>query len=185
MTFLFQRTNSFGLNRITLSVTLVTLTVMACKFFLGTAFILDMFIGAVLGVLVAWHVLRLESNPDVDVDKLLSSKSVWFTMTAITAVISVIWPLPVFTSWLAILITASALVMTFKESEIRFERQQMLFVILALLLVEQLYLYLGTTVSFSGFWSLVFNTFHYPLLMLTFIILARKLTYGRSVKQNA
>lgn len=175
MTFLFQRTNSFGLNRITLSVALVTLTVMACKFFLGTAFILDMFIGAVLGVLVAWHVLRLESNPDVDVDKLLSSKSVWFTMTAITAVLSVIWPLPVFTSWLAILITASALVMTFKESEIRFERQQMLFVILALLLVEQLYLYLGTTVSFSGFWSLVFNTFHYPLLMIIFVILSRKL----------
>ncbi len=134
-----------------------------------------MFIGAVLGVLVAWHVLRLESNPDMDVDKLLSSKSVWFTMTAITAVISVIWPLPVFTSWLAILITASALVMTFKESEIRFERQQMLFVILALLLVEQLYLYLGTTVSFSGFWSLVFNTFHYPLLMFIFVILSRKL----------
>ncbi len=148
---------------------------MACKFFLGTAFILDMFIGAVLGVLVAWHVLRLESNPDVDVDKLLSSQSVWFTMTAITAVLSVIWPLPVFTSWLAILITASALVMTFKESEIRFERQQMLFVILALLLVEQLYLYLGTTVSFSGFWSLVFNTFHYPLLMFIFVILSRKL----------
>ena len=128
-----------------------------------------------LGVLVAWHVLRLESNPDMDVDKLLSSKSVWFTMTAITAVISVIWPLPVFTNWLAILITASALVMTFKESEIRFERQQMLFVILALLLVEQLYLYLGTTVSFSGFWSLVFNTFHYPLLMIIFVILSRKL----------
>ncbi|MGR5218380.1 bifunctional NUDIX hydrolase/phosphatase PAP2 family protein [Vibrio harveyi] len=176
MTFMFQRTNTFGLNRITLLVALVTLTVLACKFFLGTAFILDMLIGALLGSLVAWHVLRLEGNPDVDVDKLLSSKSVWFTMTAITAVISVIWPLPVFTSWLAILITASALVMTFKESEIRFDRQQMLFVILALLLVEQLYLYLSTTVSFSGFWSLVFSTFHYPLLMLTFIVLARKLT---------
>lgn len=185
MTFLFQRTKSFGLNRVTLLTGLVTLTVMFCKFFLGTAFILDMSVGALLGVLVAWHVLRLEDNPEIDVDRLLTSKGVWFTMTAITAVISVIWPLPVFTSWLAILITASALVMTFKESDIRFERQQMLFVILALLLVDQLYLYLGTTVSFSGFWSLVFNTFHYPLLMLTFITLARKLTCGKRAKQGA
>ncbi|WP_045421148.1 bifunctional NUDIX hydrolase/phosphatase PAP2 family protein [Vibrio jasicida] len=176
MTFMFQRTKSFGLNRITFLVAVVTLAVMVCKFFLGTAFILDMLIGALMGALVAWHILRLESNPEVNVDHLLSSKGIWFVMTAITAAIAVIWPLPVFTSWLAILITASALVLTFKESEIRFERQQMLFVILALLLVDQLYLYSETVVSFSGFWSLVFKTFHYPLLMLIFIVLARKLT---------
>ncbi len=74
MTFMFQRTKSFGLNRITFLVAMVTLAVMVCKFFLGTAFILDMLIGALMGALVAWHILRLESNPEVNVDHLLSSK---------------------------------------------------------------------------------------------------------------
>ncbi|MGR5469959.1 DNA mismatch repair protein MutT, partial [Vibrio astriarenae] len=139
-------------------VSVVTLFVMACKFFLGTAFILDMMIGAVLGVLVAWHVLRLEAKPDINVDQLLSSKGVWFTMTIITAVLSILWPLPVFVSWLAIIITTSALVLAFKNTSARFDRRQMLFVILVLLLVDQLYLYSVSMVSFSGFWSLVFKT---------------------------
>ncbi|WP_322802694.1 NUDIX domain-containing protein [Vibrio alfacsensis] len=176
MTFIFQRTQSFGLNRTTLLVVLVTLIVMACKFFLGTAFVLDMVVGAILGKLVAWHVLRLEGKPDVNIDDLLCSKSVWFVMTGITAVISVIWPLPVFVSWLAILITMSALVLTYKEAEGEFERRQTLFVILALLLVDQLYCYFETLVSFSSLWSLVMNTLHYPLLMLLFMVLAKRLT---------
>ena len=97
-------------------------------------------------------------------------------MTATTAVISVIWPLPVFGRWLAILITASALVMTFKESKAHLDTRQMIFVTLALLLVDQLYLYSANIVSFSGLWSLVLSTLHYPLLMLLFMLLARKLT---------
>ena len=184
MTFMFQRTASIGLNRTTLFAALVTMILVGCKFFLGTAFILDMSTGAVLGVLVAWHVLRLESAADVDVDKLLSSKSTWLTMTAITVVVLVVWPLPVFASWLAILITASFLVMTSKGTKIRFEHRQMFFVILALLLVNQLYLYFGAMVSFSGSWSLVFITFHYPLLMLIFVALSRKLTSDEITRAN-
>ncbi|MGR5322157.1 bifunctional NUDIX hydrolase/phosphatase PAP2 family protein [Vibrio sp. PID17_43] len=176
VTFIFQKTQRFGINRETLCVSVVTLFVMACKFFLGTAFILDMMIGAVLGVLVAWHVLRLEAKPDINVDQLLSSKGVWFTMTIITAVLSILWPLPVFVSWLAIIITTSALVLAFKNTSARFDRRQMLFVILVLLLVDQLYLYSVSMVSFSGFWSLVFKTLHYPILMLLFMTLAKKLT---------
>ncbi|MGR5239098.1 NUDIX domain-containing protein [Vibrio alfacsensis] len=176
MTFILQKTQRFGFNRETLCVSVVTLFVMACKFFLGTAFILDMLIGAVLGALVAWHVLRLEGNPEINVDQILSSKGVWFVMTAITAALCILWPLPVFVSWLAIIITTSALVLTFKNEQVKFGHRQMLFVILVLLLVDQLYLYSETMVSFSGFWSLVIKTLHYPVLMLLFTLLARRLT---------
>ncbi|MDF5544521.1 DNA mismatch repair protein MutT, partial [Vibrio parahaemolyticus] len=169
LTFLFHRTQYFGLNGTTAVFVFITLTVVLGKFFLGSAFILDMLFGALLGSLVAWHVLRLETNQDVNVDKVLSSKGVWFIMTAATSVISVIWPLPVFGRWLAILITASALVMTFKESKAHLDTRQMIFVTLALLLVDQLYLYSANIVSFSGLWSLVLSTLHYPLLMLLFM----------------
>ncbi|WP_272166000.1 bifunctional NUDIX hydrolase/phosphatase PAP2 family protein [Vibrio diabolicus] len=184
LTFLFQRTRYFGLNGTTAVMMLITLTIMLCKFFLGSAFFLDMLFGALLGSLVAWHVLRLETNQDVNVDQVLSSKGVWFIMTAVTAVISVIWPLPVFGRWLAILITASALVMTFRESKVHLDSRQMIFVTLALVFVEQLYLYSSSVVSFSGLWSLVLSTLHYPLLMLLFILLARKLIHEKQQRET-
>lgn len=184
LTFLFQRTHYFGLNGTTAVMMLITLTIMLCKFFLGSAFFLDMLFGALLGSLVAWHVLRLETNQDVNVDQVLSSKGVWFIMTAVTAVISVIWPLPVFGRWLAILITASALVMTFRESKVHLDSRQMIFVTLALVFVEQLYLYSSSVVSFSGLWSLVLSTLHYPLLMLLFILLARKLIHEKQQRET-
>lgn len=184
LTFLFQRTRSFGFNSTTVLMAAITLIVMLCKFFLGSAFILDMLLGALLGILVAWHVLRLETNPEVNVDQLLSSKGVWFTLTAVTAVISVIWPLPVFGNWLAMLITASALVLTFKESQVRLNSKQMIFVTLALILTQQVYLFAATSVSSSGFWSLVFMTFHYPILMLLFIFMARRLTHQNQYQEE-
>ncbi|EXJ46679.1 NUDIX domain protein, partial [Vibrio parahaemolyticus VPTS-2010_2] len=101
-----------------------------------------------------------------------------------TAVISVIWPLPVFGNWLAMLITASALVLTFKESQVRLNSKQMIFVTLALILTQQVYLFAATSVSSSGFWSLVFMTFHYPILMLLFIFMARRLTHQNQYQEE-
>jgi 8-oxo-dGTP pyrophosphatase MutT (NUDIX family) len=179
LTFLFQRTGSFGLNITTGIISYFSIVVILSKFFLGNAFLLDMLLGALLGILVAWHILRLESSPEINVDQLLTSKGVWLAMTAVTAVISVIWPLPVFGSWLAVLITASSLVMTFDKAQVQIDVRQMIFVTLVLVLVHQLYLYAVTAVSFSGFWSLVFMTFHYPLLMLLFVWIVRKLTHEK------
>ncbi|NOH46988.1 NUDIX domain-containing protein [Vibrio rotiferianus] len=179
--FIFQRTESFGMNRATMGAVTLTVLVMLCKFYLGTAFILDMLIGAVFGSLVAWHILRLESNPEVDVDKLLCAKSVWLTVTCITAVISVIWPLPVFAAWLAILVTASAVVITFRDNEVRLTFQQMLYLILILLLANQVWDYLSQLVAYSGLWSLITATLKYPLLMLIFVAIARKLTLQKTI----
>ncbi len=174
--FLFHRTGSFGFNSSSGLIALLTLTVLFSKFFLGSAFILDMLFGALLGVLVAWHVLRLEINQEVNVDQLLTSKGVWFGLTAVTAVISLIWPLPVFGCWLAVLITASALVLAFDNAHVQINTRQMVFVTLVLILVHQLFLFFATFVSSHSLWSLIFTALHYPLLMLLFFMTVRKLT---------
>ncbi len=182
--FLFQRTGSFGFNRTTGVIAFVTMMVILSMFFLGTAFILDMLLGALLGILVAWHILRLEINPEINVDRLLTSKSLWFAMTGVTGLISLIWPLPVFGSWLAVLITASVLVMTFDKSRVKLDVHQMVFLTLLLMLAHQLYLYFTTTASSSSLWSLVFTASHYPLLMLLFTFIVRKLTREQRHKRN-
>ncbi len=174
--FLFHRTGGFGFNSTTGVVAFFTVMVILAKFFLGSAFILDMLLGAILGILVAWHVLRLETNPEIDVDQLLTSKGMWFSMTAVTAAILVIWPLPVFGCWLAVLITASALVLAFDNSQVQINTRQTVFVTLVLALAHQLYLYFAMLVSSDSLWALIFTAFHYPLLMLLFFMTVRRLT---------
>lgn len=184
LTFLFHKTGNFGVNGSTGLIIGMTLLVVLAKFFLGTAFILDMLLGALLGILVAWHILRLEVKPEIRVDQLLTSKGVWLAMTIFTAVICVIWPLPVFGNWLAILMAASVIVLTFDKSQVQLSGTQTVVVILALVLAQQLYLYSATSVSYSGFWSLVFITLQYPMLMLLFTLLVRKLTQGQRLKSR-
>ncbi|MDF4311220.1 DNA mismatch repair protein MutT, partial [Vibrio parahaemolyticus] len=46
------------------------------------------------------------------------------------------------------------------------------------------YLFAATSVSSSGFWSLVFMTFHYPILMLLFIFMARRLTHQNQYQEE-
>nr|WP_319556127.1 NUDIX domain-containing protein [uncultured Vibrio sp.] len=181
-TFLFQKTGNFGVNVTTSLIIGITLLVVVAKYFLGTAFILDMLFGALLGILVAWHILRLEINPEINVDQLLTSKGVWLAMTAFTAVISVFWPLPIFGNWLAILLAASAIVLTFDNSQVQISTRQTVFVTLVLVLAQQLYQYSVTIVSYSGFWSLVCTTLQYPMLMMLFTVLVRKLTKEKRQK---
>ncbi|MDV6251140.1 NUDIX domain-containing protein [Vibrio sp. EA2] len=184
ITFLFQKTGKFGVNVTTAMIIGITLLVVMAKYFLGTAFMLDMLLGALLGILVSWHVLRLEVNPEINVDQLLTSKGLWFAMTGFTVLITVIWPLPVFGNWLAILLAASAIVVTFDNAQVRISARQAVFVTLALFLAQQLYLYSATIVSYSGFWSLVFITLEYPMLMLLFTFLVRKLTQAQRQKTS-
>ncbi|MDF2152249.1 phosphatase PAP2 family protein [Vibrio sp. CAU 1672] len=175
-TFIFHRSKTFGINQITATITALVMLIMLSKLYLGAAFLLDMLVGAMLGALVAWHILRLEAKPEVNVDQLMKSKGVWFFLTAATAVVMLFWPLPVFTRWLAILITASALVISTNQCMAEFSSRHMQISVVVLVFVDQLYRYVASVSTSSGFWSLVIQTFHYPLLMLVFMLLARRLT---------
>nr|WP_282437329.1 NUDIX domain-containing protein [Vibrio amylolyticus] len=144
------------------------------KFYSGTALIWDMVIGAVLGVLVAWHIIRLDTKPDVDVQTLLCSRALWISLTLVAVVLTVIWPLPVFTEWLAVLVTATGLVMTLDREKQNVSLKNIISMIIVLLLLNQLILFGATFFSYSSVMSLVIESFRFPILMLTYVGCARK-----------
>ncbi|MFS1477709.1 bifunctional NUDIX hydrolase/phosphatase PAP2 family protein, partial [Vibrio lentus] len=93
-----------------LIVTVGLLWIMLFKTYSGSAFFSDVLMGGVLGALTTWHIVRLDSKPDIDISVLLSSKSVWWGLCLLSIVLTVIWPLPTFTFWVAILMTIACLV---------------------------------------------------------------------------
>ncbi|WP_205886133.1 hypothetical protein, partial [Escherichia coli] len=83
------------------------------SFYSGSAFLSDLATGALVGALVAWHIIRLDLKPGVNVESLLCSKSVWWGLTVACVILAIIWPQPIFTQWLALLVTFSGLVTLF------------------------------------------------------------------------
>ncbi|USD42440.1 phosphatase PAP2 family protein [Vibrio sp. SCSIO 43135] len=163
-----------SINRYSMSFLGLMFLVGLTKFYSGSAFILDMIVGALLGALVAWHIIRLESKPDLNVSELLSSKGVWIALSAGMVVLTVIWPIPTFTAWLAVVITASGLVMTFKPNETQPAVRDIVSIVVGLLFIYLLISYIGSFVSYSGIMSLVIESVRYPILMLAFVLLSRK-----------
>ncbi|MGL5109233.1 MAG: bifunctional NUDIX hydrolase/phosphatase PAP2 family protein [Vibrio ordalii] len=144
------------------------------KFYVGEAFLTDMAIGALLGALVAWHIVRLDAKSYTDVRILLSSRGVWWGLTLVAALLATLWPLPIFTAWLAILLTASALVMAKSSESLQITPQRMWLVMILLLAINQGLGFGATFVSYSSVLSLVVETIRFPTLMLVFAWLLRK-----------
>lgn len=147
---------------------------MLAKFYIGEAFISDMVIGGLLGALVAWHIVRLDEQSYTDVRTLLGSRGVWWGLTITVALLAMIWPLPSFTAWLAILLTASALVMTKSTEALHITLQRMWLLIILLLALNQVVLFGATLVSYSSIFSLMVETLRLPILMLIFAWFMRK-----------
>jgi hypothetical protein len=144
---------------------------MLAKFYVGEAFLMDMAIGALLG---AWHIVRLDAKSDTDVRTLLGSRGVWWGLTIIVAFLATIWPLPIFTAWLAILLTATALVMTKSSEPLQITPQRMSLMIILLLVLNQVVSFGATFVSYSSILSLVVETIRFPTLMFVFAWFLRK-----------
>ncbi|MGF1722374.1 NUDIX domain-containing protein [Vibrio kyushuensis] len=147
------------------------------KFYSGTAFLWDMGIGAILGVLVAWHIIRLEAKPDVDVQSLLCSRALWVALTIGTVALTVIWPLPVFTEWLAILVTTTGLVMTLDRDQQTMSLSKVISMIVVLLILNFTLLFAATFVSYSSMFSLILESLRFPVLMLAYVGAVRKLSH--------
>ncbi|MDE1311166.1 NUDIX domain-containing protein [Vibrio aestuarianus] len=150
---------------------------MLSQFYIGEAFLTDMAMGGLLGFLIAWHIIRLELKPDVDINTLLSSRGVWWGLTILAAILTVIWPFPIFTLWLAILTTASMLVLVMKKIEFRMTETQMWLAVIVLLGGNYLISYAATFIAYSGLLSLVAETLRFPVLMVIFALSWRKKAY--------
>lgn len=166
-----------GWNKSTGALLVSVLWLSLSKFYSGSAFIVDMLVGAVLGALVAWHIVRLDEKAQIQVDRLLCSRGPWLTLTAIAAVVTYLWPMPVFTSWLVVLAVMTVVVMLTRDANTHaMSFRQLLFVIMALLLANELVSYAATFVSSSGTWSLALSTLREPILIILFVLMARLAT---------
>ncbi len=61
----------------------------------GSAFLSDLATGALVRALVAWHIIRLDLKPGVNVESLLCSKSVWWGLTVACVILAIIWQQPI------------------------------------------------------------------------------------------
>ncbi|MDN2667812.1 phosphatase PAP2 family protein [Vibrio sp. 14N.309.X.WAT.E.F5] len=163
-----------------LIVTVGLLWIMLFKTYSGSAFFSDVLMGGVLGALTTWHIVRLDSKPDIDISVLLSSKSVWWGLCLLSIVLTVIWPLPTFTFWVAILMTIACLVTLTDSKPLtgQFSFNIVIGVIVMLLAGNLLISWAGSFVSFSGLASFVIETLRFPLLIL-FGVVAFRLPWKR------
>ncbi|MEZ9243278.1 phosphatase PAP2 family protein [Vibrio lentus] len=158
-----------------LIVTVGLLWIMLFKTYSGSAFFSDVLMGGVLGALTTWHIVRLDSKPDIDISVLLSSKSVWWGLCLLSIVLTVIWPLPTFTFWVAILMTIACLVTLTDSKPLtgQFSFNIVIGVIVMLLAGNLLISWAGSFVSFSGLASFVIETLRFPLLILLGVVAFR------------
>ncbi|MDN3630856.1 bifunctional NUDIX hydrolase/phosphatase PAP2 family protein [Vibrio lentus] len=158
-----------------LIVTVGLLWIMLFKTYSGSAFFSDVLMGGVLGALTTWHIVRLDSKPDIDISVLLSSKSVWWGLCLLSIVLTVIWPLPTFTFWVAILMTIACLVTLTDSKPLtgQFSFTIVIGVIVMLLAGNLLISWAGSFVSFSGLASFVIETLRFPLLILLGVVAFR------------
>ncbi|MFG0605197.1 bifunctional NUDIX hydrolase/phosphatase PAP2 family protein [Vibrio mimicus] len=144
------------------------------SFYSGSAFISDIAAGALFGALVAWHIIRLDLKPGVNVQSLLSSKPVWWGITIACATLSLIWPQPIFTQWLALLVTISGLVTVLKPSSASLSLRDVLLMIALLLLANEGISFAIEPFNHSSLYALIGETLRYPLLVLLFAVLVRR-----------
>ncbi|MGL4830787.1 MAG: bifunctional NUDIX hydrolase/phosphatase PAP2 family protein [Vibrio sp.] len=144
------------------------------SFYSGSAFLSDIAAGTLFGALVAWHIIRLDLKPGVNVQFLLSSKPVWWGMTIACATLSLIWPQPIFTQWLALLVTISGLVTVLKISSTSLSLRDVLLMIFLLLLANEGISLAIEPINHSSLYALIGETLRYPLLVLLFAVLVRR-----------
>ncbi|OED61144.1 DNA mismatch repair protein MutT [Vibrio tasmaniensis ZS-17] len=163
-----------------LIVTVGLLWIMLFKTYSGSAFFSDVLMGGVLGALTTWHIVRLDSKPDIDISVLLSSKSVWWGLCLLSIVLTVIWPLPTFSFWVAILMTIACLVTLTDSKPLvgQFSFKIVLGVMAMLLAGNLLISWAGSFVSFSGIASFIVETLRFPILIL-FGVVAFRLPWKR------
>ncbi|TMX36795.1 DNA mismatch repair protein MutT [Vibrio sp. Hep-1b-8] len=161
------------LNRWSIMLLIAVSWLAIAKFYSGAAFMIDSISGALLGALCAWHIIRLQNRTEVDAMVLLSSKLVWGMLVFAATLLTIFWPIPVFTYWLAIIVTVFGLVSTQRTEQKKANGKDTVIAMFAMVITYLLVSYAATSVSSSGLYSLIVETLRYPLLLIVFAILIR------------
>ncbi len=141
------------------------------QFITGSAFFVDMICGAFLGGLIVWHISRLDSKPDVNSDKLIQSRGVWMMLAFVSMLLTVYWPTPQFTLWVAILVTAISVVGGVKHIQIDPNKAKPWLICAVLLLANMGFTAAHQWVSNDSLHSLILSSVRYPILMVLFYLM--------------
>lgn len=137
----------------------------------GVAYFSDIAVGVILGGLIAWHVERLERKPDIDLDNLLGSKSLWIGIAIICALLTVVWPQPIFTQWLG---AAMVIAVLFCLPSVSFSCEGRslipLIISIGLMVASSFALnHLKIQLNYSSLYALIIDTLHFPLMAIIWL----------------
>ncbi|MBE4588035.1 bifunctional NUDIX hydrolase/phosphatase PAP2 family protein [Vibrio navarrensis] len=149
------------------------------EFYAGAEFLSDLLIGALLGALVAWHLLRLQQKAELDLGQLFASPLVWGALVAVAVGLTFIWPLPVFSAWLATLMLMPLLVLMWRKKACSLTQARALVLIVVLLTLNLLLTMLQSYFSSSGLYSYIVETLRYPSSLLAAMLLVLPLCKAR------
>lgn len=167
-----QAKNGLALNRASGLLGLVLVWGIIANYYSGASFIIDGLSGALFGALCAWHLIRLELKPEIDLSNLIASRTVWLVLLVVSAITTLVWPIPVFTYWLAAILTILAVIMTWKQ-EPEMTWVSMLTTVLLLLVTNFVVSSMAEQTSSSGLASLIVEALRYPLLIVLFTLMVR------------
>ena len=140
------------------------------QFFAGNAFLTDMWLGGILGMIVAWNIYQLEQRSEFDLNRLLNGYPLWAGLFGVTLLLTFIWPTPGFRAWSAILLAVAVGMILAKEKDRTLSLGQAGLLAVAMVAGHQLMLGLATLVTTSSLWSLVVFTLDYLLVALIFMV---------------
>ncbi|KJY83426.1 DNA mismatch repair protein MutT [Vibrio galatheae] len=169
-----SRGHQLSVNRYTIVWVVLISWLALAQFYSAAAFLVDSLSGALLGSLCAWHLIRLQSSPDMDFPSLITSKTLWIILTLVCIVLTIIWPTPSFTYWLVIVLTLLVLAPTSRREGASASGKSLIGITAILVALNLVLENLTGYVSSSSIASLVAQALRYPLLMVVFTLAIRK-----------
>lgn len=167
---LLHAESKLSLNPVSISMLGIVTWLALAKFYTGSAFIVDVLSGALLGFLSAWHIIRLEMKPEVNTEQLLTSKTIWSGLLVLCALAGLFWPSPAFAYWFAVIMTVLVLVCTLGDNRRVVKSSVVYLIIIALLAINILITLAMESVSHSTRLSLLIELARYPLLITLFAV---------------
>ncbi|WP_165311428.1 bifunctional NUDIX hydrolase/phosphatase PAP2 family protein [Vibrio ziniensis] len=143
------------------------------KFYSGSAFIVDMAVGAFLGLLITWNIVRFDIKRTEKARTIMGSRRIWWGISLVAAVFTYYWQLPVFSAWLVVLVVMAIITTILKSQREYLSLFQCVLFTVILSAVYMSISYLATTVSSSGIESLVVEISRYPAIIIVFVLMIK------------
>lgn len=162
-TMLMKKSHFLGWNKVSLVVTVVLVWMTLGLYYSGSAFILDGVSGGIVGLLTAWHMMRLEQKLGQDSDGLFHRKGVWWLLVVGYVVVLLWWQTPTLLSLVLSLVVIALLQGNLPQ---KMDTRSMMTVMLGLLVTSGVMFALHGQVSDSNASALVVKSLQWPVMIL-------------------